>query len=175
MRTGCAAAPTASGAGASGRVAGGWWLVALTVFLAGVGERVAERRRRWHTDTEENFQMNKRNALVVALATISIAGAGAGTAFASSTTPSKPAPAVTATESPGAPETPGATDGDNVQQGDQSGPDTATAGDQADTPTSAGKAGAELAGSGESGVSDGPGGYADPVGGNADTQQQGEH
>ncbi len=113
--------------------------------------------------------MNKRNALVVALATISIAGAGAGTAFASTTTSSKPAPAVTATESPGG------TDGDNVQQGDQSGPDTATAGDQADTPTSAGKAGAELAGGGESGVSDGPGGYADPVGGNADTQQQGEH
>ena len=145
-------------------------MVALTVFLAGVGERVAERRRRWHTDTvKENLKMNKRNALVVALATISIAGAGAGTAFASTTTPSKPAPAVTATE------TPGATDGDNMQQGDQSGPDTATAGDQADTPIGAEKAGTEAAGSGESGVSDGPGGYADPVGGNADTQQQGEH
>ena len=113
--------------------------------------------------------MNKRNALVVALATVSIAGAGAGTAFASTTSPSKPAPAVTASQ------TASATDGDNVQQGDQNGPDIATAGDRADTPTSADKAGSQTAGGVGSGVSDGPGGYADPAGGNGDTQQQGEH
>ncbi len=105
--------------------------------------------------------MNKRNALVVA--------------FASTTAPSKPAPAVTAGQTPGATETASATDGDNVQQGDQNGPDIATAGDRADTPTSADKAGSQTAGGVGSGVSDGPGGYADPAGGNGDTQQQGEH
>jgi hypothetical protein len=72
-------------------------------------------------------------------------------------------------------QTPGATDGDNVQQGDQNGPDTTTGSGQANTPTSADKAGSETAGGVESGVSDGPGGYADPAGSNADTQQQGEH
>jgi hypothetical protein len=58
-------------------------------------------------------------------------------------------------------------DGDNVQQGDQSAPDTAQAPESATEQT-----GSESAS--ESGPSDGPGGYAD-TNANADTQQVGEN
>ncbi|MFY9577815.1 MAG: hypothetical protein WAQ33_00680, partial [Gaiellaceae bacterium] len=54
-------------------------------------------------------------------------------------------------------------DGDTVQQGDQSAPDSTS-----EPP------GSESEQASESGPSDGPGGYAD-TNANADTQQQGEH
>ena len=59
-----------------------------------------------------------------------------------------------------------APDTDNVQQGDQTAPDNASASEQASE--SAGESASE------SDASDGPGGYAD-ANANADTQQQGEH
>ena len=58
--------------------------------------------------------------------------------------------------------------GANVQQGDQSVPDTGQAGEQA------GEEANSESSSESSAASDGPGGYADTVA-NADTQQTGEH
>ena len=55
----------------------------------------------------------------------------------------------------------GATDADTLQQGDQSAPDNVVASESGQSES-------------ESGVSDGPGGYADSNA-NADTQQQGEN
>ena len=60
-----------------------------------------------------------------------------------------------------------AQDGDNVQEGDQTAPDTAGSADQSSEQ-------ANESTSAESGPSDGPGGYADTTS-NADTQQQGEN
>jgi hypothetical protein len=61
---------------------------------------------------------------------------------------------------------PAPADGDTVQQGDQTAPDTPGAGEKAGE-----NAGENAA---ENGPSDGPGGFADSNS-NADTQQQGEH
>jgi hypothetical protein len=123
--------------------------------------------------------MNRKTTIVgLGVAAIAAGALSVGTAFAS---PQTPTTAKVANSSPAA-ETPGATDGDNVQQGDQTGPDTAgtetptttapasaadvaTAGDTADT---------EVAGSEAPGASDGPGGYADQNP-NANTQQEGAH
>ena len=71
-----------------------------------------------------------------------------------------PKPAVSQSQEPLAPDT------DNVQQGDQTAPDSASTSEQASE--SAGESASE------SDASDGPGGYAD-ANANADTQQQGEH
>jgi hypothetical protein len=100
--------------------------------------------------------MNRKTTIVgLGVAAIAAGALSVGTAFAS---PQTPTTAKVANSSPAA-ETPGATDGDNVQQGDQTGPDTA------DT---------EVAGSEAPGASDGPGGYADQNP-NANTQQEGAH
>jgi hypothetical protein len=61
-----------------------------------------------------------------------------------------------------------AVDTDNIQQGDQTSPDTATASSKATSTTEQGGEGG-----GESGTSDGPGGHEDPAG-NVDHQFNGE-
>ena len=60
--------------------------------------------------------------------------------------------------------------GADVQQGDQNTPDTGASGTE-----KAGAESPEAPGSEKGSVSDGPGGYADPAGRNADTQQQGNN
>ncbi len=138
--------------------------------------------------------MNTKTTLAgLGLLAVTVGGLGVGTAYASTHT--NPATAKTPHSAP-ANETPSATDTDNVQQGDQSGPDTAapdtltagdtadntttttadltTAGDQADSATPTEKAGSEIAGSQTPDGSDGPSGYAD-TNTNADTQQEGQH
>jgi hypothetical protein len=63
--------------------------------------------------------------------------------------------------------------GPNVQQGDQSAPDTGSTSDpSSETATPESESASES--QSESAASDGPGGYAD-TGANADTQQTGEH
>ena len=93
-------------------------------------------------------------AAVAALAVGSSAIAGAAQKSA------PPKPAVSQSQEPLTPDT------DNLQQGDQTAPDNASASEQASE--SAGESASE------SNASDGPGGYADSNA-NADTQQQGEH
>jgi hypothetical protein len=78
--------------------------------------------------------MNRKTTLAgLGLAAVTVGALGVGTAFASGH-----APTAKISHSTPAAETPSAADGDNVQQGDQTGPDTAatdiaTAGDTADT------------------------------------------
>ena len=135
--------------------------------------------------------MNKKTTFAgLGLLVVTVGGLGVGSAYASTNAP------VTATISHSAltAQAPGATDGDNVQQGDQTGPDTAdtptagdtpdstaraaadvpTAGDKADSVTSSEKADTEAADSETPDSSDGPGGHAD-TNSNADTQQEGQH
>ncbi len=137
--------------------------------------------------------MNRKTTLAgLGLVAVTVGALGVGTAFASTHTPTS----VKVAHSTPAAETPSATDSDNVQQGDQSGPDNtaadtptagdkpdsatdpagadvATPGDKADSTTE--KSAATEAGSSETAdSSDGPGGYADTTS-NADTQQEGEH
>lgn len=137
--------------------------------------------------------MNTKTTLAgLGLLAVTVGGLGVGTAYAST---NAPATAKIAHSAPTA-ETASATDNDNVQQGDQTGPDTAaadtltardtadstkavaadvaTTGDKADSATPTEKAGTEAAGSETPDVSDGPGGYAD-TNSNADSQQEGEH
>jgi len=111
--------------------------------------------------------MHKVKLTVAALAVAGISAAGVGTALASSAPAKAPAPATAV-----APAT-----GDNVQQGDQNPPDTATySPEKAGTEVADGsqQAGSETAIPEVSGPSDGPGGYQDPAG-NVDTQSQGNN
>jgi len=104
-------------------------------------------------------RLTKIGAALAAVAALAVGGSAiAGAAQKSA----PPKPAVSQSQEPLAPDT------DNVQQGDQTAPDQASA--------SAGEASSESAGesASESDASDGPGGYAD-ANANADTQQQGEH
>ena len=129
-------------------------------------------------------RLTKIGAGIAAIAALAFGGSALASAAqkAHQTTPPAPitqqqgsqsAPDANATsgnaaETPDNPAEPqSATDGDNVQQGDQTSPDTASSTDQ-----SSEQAGESA--SAESGPSDGPGGYAD-TNPNADTQQQGEH
>lgn len=99
-------------------------------------------------------RLTKIGAALAAVAALAVGGSAIAGA-AQKGAPAKPA-AVLQNEVPGAPDT------DNVQQGDQSAPDNASASEQASEST------------GESAASDGPGGYAD-ANANAETQQQGDH
>jgi len=111
---------------------------------------------------------NKLKLAVVGTGLAVVSAAGVGTAFASGSAPSTPAAAVqSAVETPSAVDAPG---GPDVQQGDQTSPDTAAAGSE-----KAGAESPEAAGTEKGSVSDGPGGFADPAGSNANTQQEGEH
>ena len=98
--------------------------------------------------------------LAVALAALAALAVG-GSTLASAGSKAKPQAPPTASQSEQEPAS--AVDGDNVQEGDQSAPDTTSQASEA--------AGEQAA---ESGPSDGPGGYAD-ANVKADTQQQGEH
>jgi len=102
-------------------------------------------------------RLTKLAAAVTAVAALAVGGSAlAGAAQKGS--PSTP-PAASQSQQEVAP----SVDGDTVQQGDQSAPDSASE-----------QAGSESEQASESGPSDGPGGYAD-TNANADTQQQGEH
>ena len=106
-------------------------------------------------------RLTKIGASLAAVAGLAVGGSAiAGAAQKSA----PPKPAVSQSQEPSAPDT------DNVQQGDQTAPDKASASEQAS------EAASESAGesASESDASDGPGGYAD-ANANADTQQQGEH
>jgi hypothetical protein len=123
--------------------------------------------------------MNRKTTIVgLGIAAVAAGALSVGTAFASPQTPTtaKVASSSSTTEAPGA------TDGDNVQQGDQTGPETAgaeapattTPAGAADVATAGDTADTEAAGSEAPGASDGPGGYADSNA-NANTQQEGAH
>jgi hypothetical protein len=106
-------------------------------------------------------RLTKIGASVAAVAALAVGGSAIAGAAQKSPPPK---PAVSQGQEPSAPDT------DNVQQGDQSTPDTGSASEQASDAAS--ESTGESAS--ESDVSDGPGGYAD-ANANADTQQQGEH
>jgi hypothetical protein len=106
-------------------------------------------------------RLTKIGASLAAVAALAVGGSAIAGA-AQKSAPKKPA--VSQSKEPVAPDT------DNVQQGDQSAPDTGSASEQASD--SASESANESAS--ESETSDGPGGYAD-ANANADTQQQGEH
>ncbi len=117
--------------------------------------------------------MKKLPLLVAGVAAAAIGAAGVGTAFASAPSLSR-VPAVHVLAPTSAMDSTSATDTDNVQQGEQTGPDTAGAKDSAEKAGSE-SAGTEKASSESTTASDGPGGYADSATGNANTQQEGEH
>jgi len=106
-------------------------------------------------------RLTKIGAALAAVAALAVGGSAIAGA-AQKSAPKKPA--VSQSNEPVTPDT------DNVQQGDQSAPDTGSASEQASE--SASDSAGESAS--ESAASDGPGGYADSNA-NADTQQQGEH
>ena len=123
--------------------------------------------------------MMKSKLAIVAVGVAALGAAGVGTAFAS--TPSSSVRPVhtqvvqAPAEAPGT-EVADAPGGPDVQQGDQSTPDTASSTEQAGSEkASAAETSTETPGSETAGASDGPGGYADPAGSNADTQQEGQH
>jgi len=102
-------------------------------------------------------RLTKIGAALAAVAALAVGGSAiAGAAQKSA----PPKPAVSQSQEPLAPDT------DNVQQGDQTAPDQASASEQASE--SAGESASE------SDASDGPGGYAD-ANANAVTPQHGEH
>jgi hypothetical protein len=115
----------------------------------------------------------KLGVTIAALASLAIGGSAIATAAQKGGTPAPPVVSTTVPST--AAETPSATDGDNIQQGDQSAPDVAGAADPAEAagaaeaPDSATESASE-----SSAASDGPGGHADPAG-NVDNQQQGEN
>lgn len=116
---------------------------------------------------------NKLKIAVVGAGLAAVSAAGVGTAFASTSAPSTPAAVQApsaAVDTPTAGDTVDAPGGADVQQRDQNTPDTAGAGTE-----KAGTESPEAPGSEKASVSDGPGGFADPAGSNADNQQQGEH
>jgi hypothetical protein len=109
-------------------------------------------------------RLTKLAAALVTLAALAVGGSTLASAGSQANPPTPPAASLSQQDAA----TP--VDGDNVQQGDQSAPDSPgqaseSAGEQADS---------ESEQAAESGPSDGPGGYAD-TNANADTQQQGEH
>jgi len=103
---------------------------------------------------------NRLTKIGAALATVAALAVGGSAIAGAAQKSAPPKPAVSQSQEPLAPDT------DNVQQGDQTAPDNASASEQASE--SAGESASE------SDASDGPGGYAD-ANANADTQQQGEH
>ena len=103
---------------------------------------------------------NRLTKIGAALATVAALAVGGSAIAGAAQKSAPPKPAVSQSQEPLAP------DRDNIQQGDQTAPDNASASEQASE--SAGESASE------SDASDGPGGYAD-ANANADTQQQGEH
>jgi hypothetical protein len=108
-------------------------------------------------------RFTKLAAALAALAALAVGGSAIASAGSKANAPAPPA--VTQPQQ----DVTSSVDGDNVQQGDQSAPDTAQPSE-----TATEQAGSESEQASESGPSDGPGGYAD-TNANADTQQVGEH
>jgi len=112
-------------------------------------------------------RLTKLGAVMAALAALAFGGSTLASAGSKANAPAPPA----ASQSREAtfPDT------DNVQQGDQSAPDTNASAEGGSSASEQSGSESEQAGeSSESGQSDGPGGYADSNA-NADTQQEGEH
>ena len=101
-------------------------------------------------------RLTKLTAALAALTALAVGGSAIASAGSKANPPAPPA--LTQTQQ----DVTSSVDGDNVQQGDQSAPDTGQAPEASTEQAS------------ESGRSDGPGGYADSNA-NADTQQQGEN
>ncbi len=99
----------------------------------------------------------KLGVTISALVALAVGGSAVATAAQKGGAPAPPVSTITT------PDTTSSNDGDNVQQGDRSAPDTAGAAEAPDS------AAAESA-SESSAASDGPGGHADPAG-NVDNQQ----
>ena len=108
----------------------------------------------------------KLGVTIAALAALAVGGSAIATAAQKGGTP-VPAPAITA-------DTGSATDGGNVQQGDQSSPDAAGAAAESAGAAEAPESATAESASESSAPSDGPGGHADQAG-NVDNQQQGEN
>jgi hypothetical protein len=121
------------------------------------------------SNRRSNIMRKRLTRIALTLSALAALAVG-GSTFASAAHKQSPSPAVTAPaiaiSGSGATS---ATDGDNVQQGDQSAPDTAGS---ADSSTETQSETADSAS--ETGPSDGPGGYADTAA-NADTQQAGQN
>ena len=102
--------------------------------------------------------------LVTGSAVLALAGSVAGVAVASGSKSQAPKSANESTS---------AVDTDNLQQGDQTTPDTATASTKASSTSKSSGEGQGESGGENSGNSDGPGGHEDPAG-NVDHQFDGE-
>jgi len=125
------------------------------------------------TYRQGNSMKNKLKLAVVGVGLAVVSAAGVGTAFASTSAPSTPAAVqapTAAVDTPTAGDTVDAPGAADVQQGNQSTPDTAGAGAE-----KAGTESPEAPGSEKGSVSDGPGGFADQGGSNTNTQQQGNN
>jgi hypothetical protein len=125
-------------------------------------------RRRHEDDIKEDHMRSrfmKLGVTISALAALAVGGSAIATAAQNGGAPAPVLATTTATSTPV--DATSASDGDNVQQGDQSAPDNAGATEAPDSVA------AETA-SESSAASDGPGGHADPAG-NIDNQQQGEN
>jgi hypothetical protein len=109
-------------------------------------------------------RLTKLAAAVTAVAALAVGGSALAGATQKGSPPAPPAASQSQSE------VASSVDGDTVQQGDQSAPDSTS--EQAGSESE--QAGSESEQASESGPSDGPGGYAD-TNANADTQQQGEH
>jgi hypothetical protein len=119
-------------------------------------------------------RLTKMMAGLGVVAAIAVGGATFASAASKSAPPTPPAPPAVTT-----PAAPGAADGDTLQQGDQTAPDTgpAAAAEQASESASSESAAPESTTESSSEVAgnDGPGGHADePGNANADHQFQGQ-
>lgn len=106
--------------------------------------------------------------VAAALAALGALAVGGSTLASAGSKQAPPSPPAAVAEKPGVELRQGA-DTDTLQQGDQTAADTA-----AEAAGSESESSSERSESAETGVSDGPGGYADSNA-NADTQQQGEN
>jgi hypothetical protein len=127
-----------------------------------------------NNDLEEvhmRSRFTKLGVTIAALASLAVGGSAIATAAQKGGASAPTVPAIT---TPAQAETPSATDGDNVQQGDQSAPDAqgSAAESAAESATSAEKPDAAETPGSEVDANDGPGGHADSSA-NADTQQEG--
>lgn len=107
----------------------------------------------------------KLGVTIAALAALAVGGSAIATAAQKGDTPT---PALNSVD------TGSATNGGNVQQGDQSSPDAAGAAAESAGAAEAPESATAESASESSAASDGPGGHADPAG-NVDNQQQGEN
>src|SRR5207253_963328 len=130
------------------------------------GQRMSDS----HPTRRRNDMRTRLTKLAAALAAIAALAVGGSALASAGSKANPPTPPTQAAAAQSGQETASSVDTDNVQQGDQSAPDSSHPAAE----TAAEQAGSESEQAGEAGPSDGPGGYAD-TNPNADTQQQGEH